>query len=127
MPALTAALLKNSLRLGFVASIHPGSGQERAGKERRAEGMGRTGVIWKENRALLMSAVFQAVGSISHSVGAAEINTVHCLCLGQVMPQHLLCLPSSKNIKEHKLRKPASIHSYLPIQLQITRLIWLSL
>lgn len=57
-PALAAAFLKNWLHLGFVALICLGFGQEHAGKAQRTEGIGRTGVIWKENRHLLISAVF---------------------------------------------------------------------
>lgn len=57
-PALAAAFLKNWLHLGFVALIYLGFGQEHAGKAQRTEGIGRTGVIWKENRDLLISAVF---------------------------------------------------------------------
>lgn len=97
-PALAAAFLKNEPHSGFVALIYLGFRQEHAGKEQRAEGIGRTGVIWKENRELLISAVFQAVVSISHSMGAAKINTLHCLCLGQVMLQQLLCFPILQKI-----------------------------
>lgn len=57
-PALAAAFLKNWLHLGFVALICLGFGQEHAGKAQRTEGIGRTGVIWTENRDLLISAVF---------------------------------------------------------------------
>lgn len=57
-PALAAVFLKNWLHLGFVSLIYLGFGQEHAGKAQRTEGIGRTGVIWKENRDLLISAVF---------------------------------------------------------------------
>lgn len=57
-PALAAAFLKNWLHLGFVALICLGFGQEHAGKAQKTEGRGSVGVIWKENRELLISAVF---------------------------------------------------------------------
>lgn len=58
--------------MGFVALIFLGFRQEHAGKEQKVEGIGRTGVIWKENTELLISAVFQAVVSISHSMRTAK-------------------------------------------------------
>lgn len=45
--------------MAVLALIYLGFRQGHAGKEQRPEGIGRAGVIWKEKRDLLISAIFQ--------------------------------------------------------------------